>query len=96
MALTAIIDAESQESGLDQIAVLLRAIIDKLPYLDPTNAAARIQVQNTPPVTITSGTVSAVTALNNITSIGSWSANGDQFVQWQIPAGDLRSRITVS
>lgn len=94
----------SSEDG-SKIGYLLRAILDKLPYVDPATAGARVSVQGTVPVSGTLAGVTTVTTVNgvttittltNVTSIGGLLANADQYVQLQAPAASLRSRITVS
>jgi hypothetical protein len=78
------------------IVSILQQLLNRTTFPDPTLAAVRNTiVGGTLPTVTTVGTVSSV-ATANITSIGSYFANGDQYCQWQIPYSLLRARIVVS
>lgn len=89
MALRNLFGAIATKDDISKLALLLRAILDKLPFIDTATAGSRVAVQGTVPV---SGTI----ALSNVTSIGGLLANADQYVQMQVPAAALRNRISVS
>lgn len=93
MALRNLFGAIATKDDISKLALLLRAILDKLPFIDTATAGSRVAVQGTVPV---SGTIGQVTALSNVTSIGGLLANADQYVQMQVPAAALRNRISVS
>ena len=94
----------TQDDG-NKVSQLLRSILERLPFIDPTSAGARVTVQNTVPVsgtlagvtTVTTvTTVSTVSAVAGVTAIGGLLANADQYAQMQQGAAALRNRITIT
>jgi len=82
----------------DEVAQLLRSMLERMGFLDPVTFAQRVFIANAPAVTLASTTISSgtVTTLSNSTAVGGLLANADQYVQMQAPFAGLRSRIVIS
>lgn len=88
MVLRNAFDGLATSSDQTTIRSLLRAILDRLGYVDPTQGAMRVSVTN--------GTVTTVTTLSNAAAVGGRSADNDQQVQFYMAAQQIRNRITVT
>jgi hypothetical protein len=84
----------------EQTNALLRAILDRLGFLDPALGAQRTTVVNTPAVTLASTTITGTPAVSlastTITSVGGLFANADQYAAMNALAAQLRNRIVIS
>ena len=82
---------------IETLAVLLSALLTKMPFQDAGSGGARSFIVNSPNVNVTgiSGTTTISSVLNQ-TQQGGLFSNADQYVQFGIAAQQLRSRITVT
>jgi hypothetical protein len=81
--------------GLDDtlraILYKLQIMIDRLPLNSGGNMP--VFINGTPNVAVTNSPTVTVASISNV---GGKPADADQYVQMQLPAQDLRSRITVT
>lgn len=97
MALQNVFTGLAGQDDMEQLTAILRAILEKLPFVDPSTASARVTILGTPPVNVTTATtVTTVGTLSNITNIANLAANGDQYTQWQIPFSNLRASLKIT
>ncbi len=80
------------KSDGEQIAQLLRSILDRLGYMDQVNGAMRVSTVVGSVIT----TITTVTSLSNMAAVGGFQTNNDQQVQFFLASQGNRSKITVS
>lgn len=82
-------DLESADDS-QQVSHLLRAIIDRLGFIDPTNGGMRVSLTNN-----SGGIITTVSNISNIAATGGYQTNNDQQAQFYLAASQNRNRITV-
>jgi hypothetical protein len=82
-------DLESADDS-QQVSHLLRAIIDRLGFIDPANGGMRVSLSLN-----NGGTISTITTVGNLSSSGGYPTNNDQQAQFYLAASQNRNRITV-
>lgn len=84
----------ASEDDIEELAVLLAAIRDRLAFVEPTTASNRAYITNTPNVSVTN--TPAIGTVSNQSQTGGLYTNADQYVQFQIAYQNIRNRITVT
>lgn len=87
---------EGQQVTLDTLAMLLAAIIEKMPRVDVADRVLVSHAESNPAVTISSGTVTTCATLSNQTNIGGRDASHAAFALANIGTAHIYNNIVVS
>lgn len=71
-----LVDVPSKDTELLKTLLQIKRLLEPLAHVDPANFAQKVSVMNTPAVTVSSGTITTVTAVTGVTN--RISANVDQ------------------